>query len=94
MKGGNYGTITITGGGRVIDERTATASITNLNVYNGEFTGVKVSGDVMTIGTVKLYENGTVDERNGALAYTYTNPIQYIGPGKFYADFGRKLTQS
>lgn len=94
LKAGNYGTITITGGGRVIDERTATASITNLNVYNGEFTGVNASGDVMTIGTVKLYENGTIDERNGALAYTFTNPIQYIGPGKFYADFGRKLTQS
>jgi len=94
LKAGSYGTITITGGGKVIDERTATASITNLNVYRGEFDGRLVSGDVMTVGTVKLYEEGTIDERNGALAYTYTNPIQYIGPGDFYADFGRKLTQS
>ena len=71
-----------------------TAAITSrLSIYDGEFNASDMTASVATITGAELYENGTLDERNGLETIAWSGGIAYYG-GDLLLDAGRVVTIS
>ena len=70
---------------------TTSAISGSLNVYNGLFDLSACPAATVNVTGAVLYEQGTIDERNGLESATWNSGIDSRG-GTFYPDAGRTLT--
>jgi hypothetical protein len=70
---------------------TTSAISTSLKVFSGLFDGASASAATVTVAGATVYEQGTIDERNGLESFVWSGGIDSRG-GTIYPDAGRTLT--